>query len=374
LDTTKRCALTNILTAHDLLVQRGGQAVFCLNALEIREGEVLALIGPNGVGKSTLLLTLAQIIQPLSGNLTFYGAPINNNNNLAYRRRIAVMLQDPLLLRTSVYDNVATGLRFRGLAKDMIKTRVLLWLKRLGISHLSDRNALRLSGGEAQRVSMARALVLNPELLFLDEPFRALDAPTRARLLSDFRAILKEMAMTTVLVTHDLDEALLLADRVAIILKGGLRQCDTPEQVFSAPADADVADFVGVETILPGRVVMASDGQMTVDVGGILLEAIGNAVLDQNVLFCLRPEDITLWVTNDLPLSSARNCLDGEVQSILPQGALMRVSVVCQHDSGKKALTMNALITRSSAQDMRIDLGKKVQLTFKASAVHCIAR
>jgi tungstate transport system ATP-binding protein len=164
LDPTKRFKVTNILTAHDLLVQRGGQAVFCLDALAIREGEVLALIGPNGVGKSTLLLTLAQIIQPLSGDLTFYGTTLNNNNTLAYRRRIAVMLQDPLLLRATVYDNVATGLRFRGLTKDLIKSRVLFWLKRLGISHLCDRYAQRLSGGEAQRVSMARALVLNPEL------------------------------------------------------------------------------------------------------------------------------------------------------------------------------------------------------------------
>jgi len=366
--------MTGILTARNLVVQRSGQAVFHLEALAIHEGEVLAIIGPNGVGKSTLLLTLAQIIQPMGGEIAFHGKPLNANQTLAYRRRIAVMLQDPLLLHDSVFNNVATGLRFRHIAKEKIEAQVMLWLARLGISHLRDRLAQRLSGGEAQRVSLARALVLKPELLFLDEPFRALDAPTRADLLADFRNLLSDMSMTTVLVTHDLDEALLLADRVAIILEGGLRQCDAPEQVFSTPADADVAKFVGVDTVLPGKVTAVDDSQITVDVGGVKLEAVGQFTYGQQVLFCLRPEDITLWATGNLPATSARNLLNGYVESIAPQGALMRVVVLCQGESLENGLRMKVLITRNSAQEMDISLGKKVQMTFKASAVHCIPR
>ncbi|MBE9523810.1 MAG: ABC transporter ATP-binding protein [Chloroflexi bacterium] len=366
--------MTNILTAHNLLIQRGGKPIFCLEELAIRDGEVLALIGPNGVGKSTLLLTLAQIIQPLSGDLIFCNKTLDLKKTLTYRRRIAIMLQDPLLLHSSVFDNVATGLRFRGIPKEQIEDRVMNWLNRLGINHLRDRSAQRLSGGEAQRVSMARSMVLNPEILFLDEPFRALDAPTRARLLADFRTLQTDVSMTTVMVTHDLDEALLLADRVAIILEGGLRQCDSPEKVFNSPSDADVADFVGVETILPGRVVSSKAGHTTVDVDGFLLEVIGETRVDQDVLFCLRPEDITLWVAKDLPLSSARNHLEGEVQSILPQGPLMRISVRCQRRKSKRSFDVNAFITRTSAQEMGIDVGKKIHLTFKASAAHCIPR
>ncbi|MEN8172286.1 MAG: ABC transporter ATP-binding protein [Chloroflexota bacterium] len=366
--------MSSILTAGNLILQRSGTEVFTLDSLVVREGEVLAIIGPNGVGKSTLLLTLAQIIEPLSGEIAFHGNPLNTQDTLDYRRQIAVMLQDPLLLNDTVFNNVATGLRFRGTPRRQIEELVMTWLARLGIDHLRDRSAKRLSGGEAQRVSLARALVLNPELLFLDEPFRALDAPTRAGLLADFRILLADVSMTTLLVTHDLDQALLLADRVAIILEGGLRQCDAPEQVFSAPADVGVANFVGVDTVLPGVVTAVESGQMIVEVAGMSLEAVGQFDLGQQVLFCLRPEDITLWAAGKLPATSARNLLTGRVESTAPQGALVRVVVQCQDNGGGKALMVKALITRNSAQEMEISPGKQVQLTFKASAVHCIPR
>ncbi len=366
--------MNNILTAKNLTIQRGGQPIFCVDEFAVREGEILALIGPNGVGKSTLLLTLAQIIKPITGDLKFNNRTLNFNKTLAYRRSIAVMLQDPLMLHCSVFDNIAIGLRFRGLSKKQIETRVMHWLSRLGIRNLRHRSAQRISGGEAQRVSMARSMVLDPEILFLDEPFRALDAPTRARLMADFRAIQSDGDTTTILVTHDLDEALLLADRVAIILEGGLRQCDSPEMVYSSPSDADVADFVGVETILPGCVNSVNAGHVTVAVDGFFLDAISTAEFNQQVLLCIRPEDITLWVANDLPQSSARNHLAGKVQSILPEGPLMRVSVRCHKGRKQKAFTVTAFITRTSAHEMSIEAGKSVLLTFKASAAHCIPR
>ena len=153
-------------------------------------------------------------------------------------------MQDPLLFDASVFDNVASGLRFRGIAKEAIRRKVPLWLERLGVGHLAKRRAGQLSGGEAQRVSLARALVLEPQLLLLDEPFSALDPPTRSRLLDDLGALLKETATTTVFVTHDLPEAAQLAGRMAVIIGNRLRQVGSPEVVFASPVDEEVAGFV----------------------------------------------------------------------------------------------------------------------------------
>ena len=141
------------------------------------------------------------------------------------------------------------------------------WLERLGIAHLRSRSARRLSGGEAQRVSLARAFAIQPDLLMLDEPFSALDAPTRMRLMEDFQSLLAETGLTTVFITHDRDEAIFLGDRVAVLLEGGLRQVGTPQEVFTAPLDPQVAAFVGVETILPGEVIASQDGHLVVDAG-----------------------------------------------------------------------------------------------------------
>ena len=149
------------------------------------------------------------------------------------------------MLDMSVYENVAIGLRFRGTSGTEVEERVEHWLGRLGISGLSDRPARKLSGGEAQRVSLARAFVLQPDLLLLDEPFSALDAPTRARLLRDLRSVLAETQMTTVFITHDMQEALTLALRMAVLLEGRLEQSGIPQEVFERPVNDRVADFLG---------------------------------------------------------------------------------------------------------------------------------
>jgi len=236
--------MKTLVEINDLLVRRGGNPVLQLNELTILEGEVLAVVGPNGAGKSTLLLTLARLLKPERGTISFNGQQAEAESDTAYRRRIALVMQDPLLFDTSVFDNVASGLRFRGVSKDVIRQDVPLWLERLGVGHLSKRRAGELSGGEAQRVSLARALVLKPQLLLLDEPFSALDPPTRSRLLDDLGALLDETATTTVFVTHDLNEAAQLAGRMAVIVGNRLRQVGNPDDVFASPADEDVAQFV----------------------------------------------------------------------------------------------------------------------------------
>jgi tungstate transport system ATP-binding protein len=233
-----------LVEIRDLLVKRGEHPALRLEHLAIENGEVLAVVGPNGAGKSTLLLTLARLLKPERGEIRFNGQPASVESDTVYRRRIALVMQDPLLFDTSVFDNVAFGLRFRGIAKDVIRRKVPLWLERLGVGHLAKRRAGQLSGGEAQRVSLARALVLEPQLLLLDEPFSALDPPTRSRLLDDLGALLRETATTTIFVTHDLPEAAQLAGRMAVIIGNRLRQVGDPQSVFADPADEEVAGFV----------------------------------------------------------------------------------------------------------------------------------
>ena len=242
-----------LVEIHDLLVKRGKHPALQLDHLIVQEGEVLAVVGPNGAGKSTLLLTLARLLKPEQGEIFFNGQQAMAEVDTVYRRRIALVMQDPLLFDTSVFDNVASGLRFRGIAKEEIRRKVPLWLERLGVGHLSKRRAGQLSGGEAQRVSLARALVLEPQLLLLDEPFSALDPPTRSRLLEDLGMLLDETATTTVFVTHDLAEAAQLSGRMAIIVGNRLRQVGSPEDVFASPADEEVAQFLNHKTFVKSR-------------------------------------------------------------------------------------------------------------------------
>ncbi len=356
-----------LLEVRNLVVRYGERTVLEVEHLAVAQGEVLAVIGPNGAGKTTLLLALARLIQLTQGEILFRGRPLSPRDDHEYRRHLALVLQEPLLLSASVFDNVALGLRFRGLPRAEIARRVESWLEKLGIGHLRDRPATGLSGGEAQRVSLARAFVLQPDLLLLDEPFGALDPPTRASLLEDLQSLLAQTGQTTIFVTHDLDEALMLGDRVAVLLGGRLRQVGPPEQVFSEPADPEVAAFVGVETIVAGRVIACEEGRAIVEVNGIHLEAVGELPAGREVLFCLRPEDVTIWVGKEIPASSARNRLSGTIKRLTPQGPLLRVVVDC-------GFMLTALVTRASAREMNLKEGMEVIASFKASAVRLIAR
>ncbi len=236
--------MNTLVEVRDLLIERSQRIALEIHSLDVQGGEVLALVGPNGGGKSTFLLALARLLKIERGSICFSGRPLGQWDALEYRRKISFVFQDPLLLDLSVADNVALGLKFRHMSKDAINEHVNHWLKLLGIDSLAKRRAGELSGGEARRVSLARAFVLDPELLLLDEPFTALDPPTRTRLLDDLSALLADDHRTTIFVTHDLKEAARLGDRVAVIVSGKLRQVGPARQIKAKPADEDVAAFL----------------------------------------------------------------------------------------------------------------------------------
>ncbi len=233
-----------MIEIRNLLIQRNKRDVLRVDALDIKRGETLAIVGPNGAGKSTLLLALAHLLPTARGEIAFNGKPLQQWDELEYRRKISFVFQSPLLLDMTVEQNIALGLKFRGVSKEETHERVGRRIKQLGIESLSKRRASQLSGGEAQRVSLARAFVLEPELLLLDEPFAALDPPTRKKLIDDLSALLAEDQRMAVFVTHNLNEAAQFSQRIAVIVDGVVRQVGTAKQIKSKPADETVKAFL----------------------------------------------------------------------------------------------------------------------------------
>lgn len=231
-----------MISIHNLLAQRNGRDVLKIDSLEIERGETLAVIGPNGAGKSTFLLALARLIKVAQGEIFFDGKSVRDWDELEYRRKIAFVFQDPLLMDMSVQDNIGLGLRFRGVKN--YQKQVIEWSKAMGVESLLKRRAGQLSGGEAQRVSLARAFILDPELLLMDEPFSAVDPQTRTQLLKDLSRVLAREKRTTIFVTHNLKEAAQFGDRVAVMIDGNLKQVGTPEQIKEKPTDKSVKLFL----------------------------------------------------------------------------------------------------------------------------------
>jgi tungstate transport system ATP-binding protein len=335
-------------------------------SLDVVAGEVLAVIGPNGAGKSTLLRILGLLERPDAGQVLLHGRTVDARHALAERRHMATVFQEPLLADATVADNAALGLRFRGLPAADRTARVQGWLERLGIAGLASRAARTLSGGEAQRVALARALVLEPEVLLLDEPFSGLDAPTRATLVTDLGAILRGDRVTTVLVTHERGEAQALADRVGVLMDGHLRQLDETARVFYAPVSEDVARFVGVETLVAGRVLSCNAGVTAVEVGGLVLEVAAAAAAGARVRVAIRPEDVTLMIADGAPVAtSARNALVGTVTAV-------NASTHATHVIVDVGFPLVAAVTARSARDLGLRPGSPVRAVFKASAAHLI--
>ncbi|MFH0727547.1 MAG: ABC transporter ATP-binding protein [Pseudomonadota bacterium] len=358
--------MNGILKVENLGVKRGGIPVLDIPSLDLQESEVLSLIGPNGTGKSSLLLTLAGLLTPESGRILFRNQPLSSPKELlAYRRRTAMVFQEALLLDTTVFNNVASGLKIRGRGRAEINSRVDYYLNRFCIEKLASRSAHKLSGGEAQRTSLARALAVQPEILFLDEPFSALDPPTREALIDDFVSILGETKMSVIMATHDIGEALRISGKMAVMNQGRITQMGLGEEIIERPANRFVASFVKTETLLPGRVTKSAQGRIEIAVAGKSILALGDQGPDQDVICCIRPERVTLSI-DTVSRNSAENHFPARIERVQALGFFYRVQLDC-------GFPLVAYIPKQTRERLKLEKDESVGAHFSASAVHVLS-
>ncbi len=360
----------SLLSLEGVEVVREGRTILSLPRLDIREREVLAVVGPTGAGKSTLLRVLHFLDRPEAGVLEWRGERVPWPAPLALRRRISMTFQDPLLLSGTTYDNVLYGLQLRGQNGHDARERVMAALRLLRVEHLAGQRARTLSGGEAQRTALARALVLSPELLLLDEPFAALDAPIRKHLLEELKQAVRARGISCVYVTHEQSEAFSIADRIAVLRRGRLLQAGTPEEVLLRPASRAVARFMQTGNILPGVVSTLTDAISEVRVGPRLIFSRTALPEGTPVDACIRREEILVEAPGEASPAPGLNRFRGTVEAVVDLGSTMQVRV----DAGIPGLPLQALITRRVAHDLSLKPGGEVLATFSAASVHLIPR
>ncbi|SNB45950.1 ABC transporter ATP-binding protein [Geobacter sp. DSM 9736] len=354
----------HLLEASELEVVRGGVRVLSVPSFVLGDKEVVSLVGPNGAGKSTFLLALARLLPVASGQIRCRGEAISSDRaTFAYRRRMAMVFQEPLLFDGTVFDNVAAGLKIRKFSRKEIAARVAETLELFDISYLAERSARKLSGGEAQRTSLARAFAIRPDIIFLDEPFSALDPPTRQALTEDLAHILTKTSTSAVLATHDQLEAIRLSDRMVVMNNGRIVQTGTPFEIMNRPVDQFVATFVGMENMFEGDVVETGRGMLTVELGGQRVQFPGSADPGDTALFCIRPEHVTITTTDTHGSTSARNVIPAFIGGTSHAGVFDKVSLDC-------GFPLVAYVTSQSFGDLHLEKGTAVFASFKAAAVH----
>ncbi len=349
-------------------VERGGVPVLDVPSFQLRQGEFVSLIGPNGSGKSTLLLTIMCLLRRLEGRVVHRGEEVRTGADaLALRRRIAMVLQDPLLFDATVRENVASGLRFRALGRAEIRRRVETCLERFNLAHMADRSARKLSGGEARRVSLARAVAVEPDLLLLDEPFVNLDLPTRQAMAEDLDRTVRSTGMAAILVTHDRSEALRLSNRMVVMHGGRIVQADAPAVVMSSPANEFIAAYMGMETVLDGVVERTERGRLTVSVEGSRIEAVGSSEPGARVCCCIRPEDVDVDGAGADGAADGRNSFAARVVGASAVGLYLKIRLDC-------GFGLVSYVTPESFTKLKLEPGRQVVASFDAAAVHVIPR
>jgi molybdate transport system ATP-binding protein len=361
--------MTPLLYADFVRAFPGGPIIRA-EALEITGPGVTVLFGPSGSGKTTILRCLAGLETPDSGKITF-------GNELWFaggqrvmpprERRLGFVPQDYALFpHLTVAENITYGLHGRPAAEKAARVAELAgWL---GLDGLDARRPAELSGGQQQRVALARAVARPPRLLLLDEPFAALDSPTRQRLRGELRLRLRELAIPTLIVTHDRQEALSLGDELMVLDAGRIVQRGPVQSVFSRPANLTVASIVAVETVQPGLVLSVKDGLASVRVGFAELTAVVDNLPagTTNVFACIRAEDVMLAASPE-PHSSPRNQWRGTVRSVTSEGPMTRIELDC-------GFPLTAVLTRQALDEMALHEGAVVYALVKAPQIHLVPR
>jgi len=356
---------------------RGEQEILKDVSFSLEAGEVFALIGPTGSGKTTLLRLIDLIDTPAAGRVYFDGEDVTDSpsrrlsasRRLAARRRMAFVLQKPIVFNSSVFDNVACGLKWRGVSGAALRARVSEVLDRVGLTDYRHRRARTLSGGEMQMVAIARAMVLEPDVLLLDEPTANLDPVSTTRIEELITGIIDHHRTTILMATHDMSQGRRLADRAAILLDGEIHQTGEWRDIFGSPRSRRIADFVGVENVIDGVVTASRERVVTIAASGAagaaVIQALADFPVGERVFVCVRAEDVTLSL-HEVP-SSARNTFTGEITRVSAAGPVAHIEINC-------GFPLTALVTRLSAEEMALNPGVRVHGAFKATAVHVIRR
>lgn len=324
--------------------------------LEIQQGEYFVILGPTGAGKTLILELIAGFHRVKHGRILIHGKDLAHVPT--FKRNIGIVYQDySLFPNMDVESNIRFGLEMRGFKEQEIANRTKDMINKFNINHLAKRIPTTLSGGEQQKVALARALIINPSILLLDEPFSALDPVSRKEAMKIIKIIHKESNLTTIKVTHNQDEAI-LGDRVALLMEGTIVDVGTPRKIFNEPRDVKNAAFVGIENILKGEIIHNENGYAEVKTGKFNVHCMSKFHSGEVTLF-IRPENI---IISKAPLeSSLRNSVKATVQEIFH---ISKELVELALNNGLKAyLTQNAL------EDLEIKEDDEVYASFKATAV-----
>jgi tungstate transport system ATP-binding protein len=328
----------------------------------VKNGEFYVFVGPNGSGKTTLLRILDLLDEPTSGKILLDGEPVDYSakNKVALRRKIGMIFQQTVLFNMSVFDNVAYPLKVRGEDKHSIKQKVNATLEIMQLGGFEHKNALALSGGEAQRVAIAQALVTEPELLLLDEPTANIDPRNVSIVEEALSHVNREKKTTVIMTTHNMFQAENLAHRIAVLNEGKIELIGTFQEVFGKPSKT-VKSFASLENVIRGVSKITAEGTSIVDIGdGLQIEASFKKA--GNVLLHVPPEDIILSIH---PFkSSARNVFEGRIVQIFDMEHTVKLKVKVG-----AAKTFTVQITKRSFNEMRLNIGSKVFMAFKASSV-----
>ena len=337
--------------------------------MALNPAAVLILFGPSGSGKTTLLRCLAGLESPEGGQIVFGGKTWFDASSKEcvepQQRQVGYTFQEYALFPThTVAGNIGYGLG--ALAVPERKRRIEEVIRLLQLEGMEEIKPNRLSGGQQQRVALARAIARQPSLLLLDEPLSALDVPTRVTLRGELRDLLRRLAIPSIVVTHDWEEALALGDEMVVLKEGKVLQQGTPQQIFNLPQDVEVAKIVGMETVIPGRIAHAADGLVAVEASGVKLLSVSQETVGSDVFVCIRAEDVVLEPVGT-GATSARNHLPAIVQDVVSMGALVRIDL-------QSGFPLSAIVTRSALEDLHLAPGVKVVAAIKAGAVHLIPR
>jgi len=347
-----------------------GPTVAARAAWPLEGAPVTVLFGPSGSGKTTVLRALAGLDRPEAGSIAFgeerWFDAASGLHLPPQARGVGLLFQEYALFpHLSVAANLAYGLH--RLPRPARQARVAELAGRFGIEGLLERRPAELSGGQRQRVALARALAPRPRLLLLDEPLSALDAPTREALRGELRHLLEQAGVPALVVTHDRVEALALGDRLAVLVDGAVRQVGPVHEVFSEPADVEVARVVGTENVFPARLVRREGGLVVVRAaGGPELVAVDPGGMEDEAYACLRAEEVVLEPPEG-HVSSAQNRLSGVIGARRDEGPLARITVDC-------GVRLVALVTRASADRLGLVPGRPVVAVVKAPSVRVVPR